>query len=163
MNNLQKHFLSYELSKEFKELGFDELCFGSYYLEGEYFQFYLKEQTEPILHNSNKLITKLKGRVTSPLISQALEFLREKHGIHILLIPTITAAWTYHTITVISERDNDVILGIKSVGEVPPYKNVCGVDFSTFEQAQLAGIKHAVELIKIKKRAEHTMKLKDVK
>jgi hypothetical protein len=49
---------------------------------------------------------------TAPTQSELQRWLREKYGIHIVLIPTVTSNWTYKTITIMSERDNDVIIGI---------------------------------------------------
>lgn len=75
------------------------------------------------------------------------KWLREKHGLHIIVIPTVTGDWTYKTVTVLSERDNDVILGIKSVSDLPPYTNVCGYDFSTYEDALEDGLTHCLTQI----------------
>lgn len=75
-----------------------------------------------------------------PTQSFLAKWLRDKHGIHILIIPTVTTAWTFKTITVLSERDNDVIIGLKSVSDLPPYKEVNGYDYSTYEQALEAGL-----------------------
>lgn len=77
------------------------------------------------------------------------KWLREIHGIHIVLIPTITSSWTYKIITVTSKRDDEVILGIKSVSDLPPYKKVCGYDFSTYEEALEVGLVEGLKLIKI--------------
>ena len=85
---------------------------------------------------------------SAPTQSLLLKWLREKHGIHILVIPTITSDWTYKTITVTSERDNDVILGIKSVSDLPPYTEVCGEDFRTYEDALENGLIESLKLIK---------------
>ena len=49
-----------------------------------------------------------------------------------------------------SELDNDVIIGLKSVDSLPPYKEVCANDFSTFEDALEDGIYESLKLIKIK-------------
>lgn len=84
---------------------------------------------------------------SAPTQSLLQKWLREIHGIHIILIPTITSSWTYKTITVISKRDNEVILGIKSVSDLPPYKEVCGYDFSTYEEALEVGLLTGLSLI----------------
>lgn len=77
------------------------------------------------------------------------KWLREKYGVHIVIIPTVTSGWTYKTVRVISELDNDVIIGLKSVDSLPPYKEVCADDFSTFEEALEDGIYESLKLIKI--------------
>lgn len=85
--------------------------------------------------------------IEAPTQSLLQKWLREEHGIHIILIPTITSDWTYKTTTVISERDNDVILGIKSVGDLPPYEGVFGEDFSTYEATLENALQAALKLI----------------
>lgn len=74
-------------------------------------------------------------------------WLRNIHGIHIVMIPTVTSHWTYKTLTVLSERDNDVIKGLKSVSDLPPYDNVCGEDFSTYELALEDALQKSLILI----------------
>ena len=73
---------------------------------------------------------------------QVIEWLRIKHGIWIVIIPTITSAWTYKTVRVIGEVDNEAILGLKSVSDLPPYKDVCGYDYSSPQEAYLAAFDH---------------------
>jgi|AntRauTorcE11897_2_1112592.scaffolds.fasta_scaffold01327_13 hypothetical protein len=73
-----------------------------------------------------------------PTQSVLHKWLREKHGIYICIIPTVTASWTFKTITVISERDSDL----------PPYKNVSGEYFSTYEEALETGLLEVLSLIK---------------
>ena len=83
----------------------------------------------------------------APTQSLLHKCLREKHGIHILVIPTVTSDWTFKTIRVISEIDNDVISGLKSVSDLPPYQDVCGHDYSTYEEALENGLLEALKLI----------------
>jgi len=78
------------------------------------------------------------------------KWLREEHGVHILIIPTVTADWTHKTIKVLSKLDNDVINGIKKVSDLPPYKEVCGEDFSTYELALEDALKEVLNTINIK-------------
>ena len=91
------------------------------------------------------------GGVSTPVCTQSLaqRWLREVHGIHFVMIPTITSAWTYKLLTVLSERDNDVIMGIKSVSDVPPYKDVCGYDFKTYELALESALLEGLKLIEL--------------
>lgn len=86
-------------------------------------------------------------RCSAPTQSLLAKWLREKHGLYIMIIPTITSSWTYKIVTVLSERDNDVILGIKSVSDLPPYKNVCGYDFNTYEDAMEDALKESLKQI----------------
>ena len=82
---------------------------------------------------------------SAPTQEQLQKWIREKHGMHLVIIPTVTADWTYKVITVLSERDN----GITSVSDLPPYKEVCGEDFSTYEDAFEAGLKEELKQIKL--------------
>lgn len=81
-----------------------------------------------------------------PAYTQSIlqKYLREVHGIHLVIIPTETANWTYKVITVLSERDN-----IISVSDLPPYKEVCGEDFSTYDDAFEAGLKEELKQINL--------------
>lgn len=78
------------------------------------------------------------------------KWLREIHGLYVFVIPTVTAAWTYKIITVISKRDDDVIMGLKSVSDLPPYKGVCGYDFGTYELALEDALVECLKQVKLK-------------
>ena len=80
-----------------------------------------------------------------PTQSLLQKWLREKFGYHVVIIPTVTSNWTFKTIKVLSEMDNDVISGLKSVSDLPPYKEVSGIDFSTYELALEEGL---IEILK---------------
>lgn len=82
-----------------------------------------------------------------PTQSLLQKFLREIHGYHIVIIPTITSNWTFKIVKVISEADNDYISGIKSVSDMPPYKEVSGYDFSTYEDALEEGLYEALQFL----------------
>lgn len=75
-------------------------------------------------------------------------WLRSEHGVHIIIIPTITSAWMYKTVRVTSKVDDDVILGLKSVSELPPYNDVCGEDFNTYEDAMESCLRECLSQIK---------------
>lgn len=77
------------------------------------------------------------------------KWLREEHGMHVIVIPTVTSAWTFKTVTVLSKRDDDIIMGIKDVSEVPPYKKVNGFDYSTYEEALEEGLKQSLKQIEV--------------
>jgi hypothetical protein len=87
------------------------------------------------------------GYISAPTQSLAQKWLREIHGIHIVIIPTVTSHWTYKTVKVISEVDNNVLKGLKSVDSLPPYKEVCANDFQTYEDALEDGIYKSLKLI----------------
>jgi len=70
---MEKYFLPYDLSMEFKELGFDEECIAGYY-NGTNF----KIETAP-------WVGWYKLTCLVPLISQAKKFLREKYNLLIVI------------------------------------------------------------------------------
>ena len=87
------------------------------------------------------------GAYGFPTQSLLQRWIRDIHGIHIIIIPTVTSSWTYKTVSVISQRDDDVINGIKSVSDLPPYKEVCGYDFNTFEDALEDALFESLKLV----------------
>lgn len=88
-----------------------------------------------------------KGFVSKPTLNYISSWIRVVHGIHILIIPTVTSCWTYKTITVITERDNDAIIGLKKVSDIPPYDNVCGEDFKTHDEALESALFEQMKII----------------
>lgn len=136
---MKDELVTFETGKLAKEKGFDEFTKSYFNAKGELFNFYAKLANHTIgVHNL---------QCTAPTQSLLQRWLREKHGHHIMVIPTVTANWTYHTVRVIADIDNDVIVGLKSVSELPPFKGVCGEDFSTFELALEAALKETLKNI----------------
>src|SRR5690606_34799908 len=93
--------------------------FNSYSVNEDNEQWYVIGEKDILKSDLNSI-----NYTLAPTQDQLQKWIRDKHGIHILIIPTITSDWTFKTINVISERDNDVIKGVKDVSEIPPYKNV---------------------------------------
>jgi hypothetical protein len=85
--------------------------------------------------------------ILAPPQSVLHKWLREKYGHHVVVIPTITSDWTYKTVRVLSEKDNDIMKGIKSVDSIPPYKEVCGYDYPSYELALEHGLQEALKQI----------------
>lgn len=83
-------------------------------------------------------------------LHEAHQWLIEEHGIYIVVIPTITSDWTFKSIRVLYKLDKEVIMGIKSVYDLPPYKEVSGEDFSTNLDALEAGIFEGLKQVKEK-------------
>lgn len=131
---IQPPYITFEQAKWLKEKGFDLPVFSYFRNENSVWNFYPIFEQNPDNWNSDSYI-KCYSR---PEQWQVCEWLRIKHGIWILIIPTVTSNWTYKTIRVIGEVDNDVISGLKSVSDLPPYKDVCGYDFSTPQEAYSA-------------------------
>mgnify|MGYP003565150177 FL=1 len=131
--------ITFETAKLAKEKGFDNKSQKGYYKHGD-INLLLWIDSE----NYNNQKDFLCEASTQSLLQK---WLREVHGIHIVIIPTVTSHWTYKTLTVLSERDNDIIKGIKSVSDLPPYDNVCGEDFSTYESALEDALQKSLILI----------------
>ena len=60
------------------------------------------------------------------------EWFRKKHGYHIVVLPTVNSYWTYKIIRIFCDKDFE---NEKFEVEQPPYKDVCGKDFETYEDA----------------------------
>lgn len=138
---MKDQLISFDVAKLAKEKGFKEYCFAYFSISGE--EKYFRE--DGMYYHSNGANGRLILRPTQSLLHK---WLREEHGIYILIIPTLTSDWTFKTITIISKRDDDVISGLKSVSELPPYKNVNGYDYTTYELALEAGLLEALKMIK---------------
>jgi hypothetical protein len=129
---MNKEFVPYEQSLELKELGFDEECLG----------WYPKDTAALSLHGvfigkpssgSYKLLA------YAPTFSQAFRWLLEKHNLYGIIIPTVTMAWTFKTMT--------VVIGMV---EVPPYNHVEAYDYNSREEAEQACLEKLIELVKNK-------------
>lgn len=70
----QNQFCSYEISLAFKELGFNELCFGFYYNENN-FEIAIPDVVEVICDKFN--------HIKAPLWQQVIEWFRNLHNIYI--------------------------------------------------------------------------------
>lgn len=124
--------ISFKLAKLAKEKGFNLACDYAYTVGHANIQ----PNTALLpLYGLCKLGGNQPHLASAPTQSLLQKWIREKHGIHIVIIPTIESFWTYKTVTVISEKDSGIIKGISSVSDLPPYIDVCGYDFSTYETA----------------------------
>lgn len=85
--------------------------------------------------------------ILAPTQTQLHDYLIEKHGYYIVVIPTVTSHWTFKSVKVISEVDNDVISGLISVSDLPPYKEVNGTDYPTHTEALEAGLQEVLKQI----------------
>ena len=86
--------------------------------------------------------------IPAPTLEQLHEWLIYTHGIYIIVIPTVTANWTYHSVKVVSKVDEFVIKGIESVSDLPLYTKVSGEDFDTNRDALETGIYQAMLSLK---------------
>lgn len=84
----------------------------------------------------------------SLLLAEMSKFLREEKGLYVIPIPTVTMDWTYKILKVWPinyELDECAMI------EIPPYKDVCGFDYNSYDLALVAGLEEAFKLVNIKK------------
>lgn len=137
---MKNEFIPYELAVELKVLGFDERCLAGYRNYGGIkLMTTIKNASYPIIENIGygKYGHQNNHVVKAPLYQQAFDWLREKHYLYAVLIPTITMDWTFKITTVIM---NQV--------EVPPYKEVHFYDYSTYEEVRSESLKTMIQMIK---------------
>lgn len=147
---MKEQLISFETAKLAKEEGFNERVKKSYSTDKKVYEQHNRtlDLTTPIFDTDYlEKYWNSQDIFKAPTQSLLQKWLREKQGIHIVLIPTVNSNWTYKTTTVLSERDDEIIIGIKDVGDLPPYKDVCGEDFSTYEKALESGLQEALKLI----------------
>lgn len=77
-------FVSYELAKKFKELGFDEPCFLSYRNSDGEEQLIPTGMPKPC-KNSDLFITSNSDNCTAPLYQQVTDWLRKTYNIDIVI------------------------------------------------------------------------------
>lgn len=71
----------------------------------------------------------------APYQEELKEWFRNEHNLHIIVIPTAECFWTYKIITLAGDI------------EQPPYKEVCGTDYNTYEEALEAGLQEMLNVI----------------
>jgi len=75
----------------------------------------------------------------APFQCQLQKWLRDKHSLHIIIIPTLHCYWTFKLIDVQCNPNNII--------ERPPYKDVNETDYQTYEKALEKGLYEALTLI----------------
>jgi hypothetical protein len=140
---MRDQVVSFETAKLAKEKGFKIPSHSYYFEDGEFKEF----KIDDVYSCDNN--TKYFETYSAPTQSILQKWLREEYGIHLVIIPTITSDWTFKTVKVLSKLDNDVIAGVKSVSDLPPYKDVHGVDFQSYEDALEAGLRESLKSIAI--------------
>lgn len=135
---MTKEFIPYEQAVELKELGFDKPCFGYYNSKKEItFNTDGKPVTKDWVWKGNECLPT--DMTIAPTYSQTFDWLLDKHHLYGIIIPTVTMAWTFKTMTV-----------VEGLVEVPPYSHVEARDYGTHSEAQLACLNRLIELVKNK-------------
>lgn len=111
--------ISFETAILAKEKGFNEVCLNNYALDGNSYD------RKPV-------------GLSAPTQSLLQDWLREKHNIYIVILPTINMCWAFKIINIGNENI-----------ELPPYDGVDAYDYSVYEEALEAGLFEGLKLIKI--------------
>ena len=135
---MKNEFIPYEEALALKELGFDEMYFGQYFVfegESEPILCYDEDQYHIVKDNPNVKIE----TILSPTYSQAFRWFREK----------------YKLISYINEYNKDGGLWIKikeSRNIEVLYSELTSFDINEYEEAELACLRKLIELLKPKQR-----------
>lgn len=141
---MKKELVTFKTAKLAKEKGFNTSC---WYYYGTY-----PNESDTLNESGVKLdVNTSSWAISAPEQWMLHKWLREKHGRHVICIPTVTASWTFKILRIIEEVDDDVIIGNKYVSDLPPYKEVHGYDYSTYEQALEEGMIEHLKQIETEK------------
>lgn len=124
-----KEFVPYEIALELSKLGFRE----------QGFRYWTRDNmlNALCLENGIDRETTPNDAISGPTYHRVFEWFREDHHLYGIILPTVTMNWTFKTVTV-----------VQSLVEVPPYKDVDGSDYSTYEEAELACLQKLIEICK---------------
>ena len=131
---MEKEFVPYEQALSLKELGFDKITFGVYYISDDKHEVVVSNG--PYNYGKNTGIYK-KYNVLTPTFSQAFRWFREKYN----LIPDIQyyGNWNFE---------------IFRIGEFAEPMDDVNVDYTfkggTYEEAELECLKKLIEIVKNK-------------
>ncbi len=126
---MEKEFVTVEIAKRLKELGFNEWCLAAYYEQKDKapsFGYSPYLDSEP--GKQEYLNNDYKGQVAAPLYQQVIDWIREKHDIH------------YHVRPVNEIHPNPQFLGYVTGFEGSEY-------YEKYEKAREAAILNSIDLI----------------
>ena len=121
---MQKEFVPYPLALRMKALGYDELCFGWYEHNGNFYYCYQEGIVPP--SPSKKLI---KGSCLAPTYQQAFRWFREKHDWTIKVNQATKTNWSY------------------TLKNFPNERTFYGKLYETFEEAEIACLTKLIEIV----------------
>jgi hypothetical protein len=139
---VNKEFVSYELSKELKELGFDEPCFGFYFTSLD------RKTGEPI---TDVVIAETKKQVhygdmecSAPLWQQAFRWFKDKHNYMHQIIDVEVS-----TNTIKGYRFKFGIWKLNDI-DIPNfyYMDDSPLGYLTYEEAELECLKKMIKILK---------------
>lgn len=126
---MEKEFVTYEIAAKLKELGFDEKCMGMF---GPNKEFFIDESSWRYGKISNEVLIR-------PLWQQAIDWLREKHNLHLSIM--IEDAYA-----VADKTWNFRIHNIDWGGDREVYCLASSNIYKTFEDARESAILKTIEL-----------------
>ena len=118
---MEKEFINYNQALKLKELGFDEPCFGRYWIK----EFQLRSPKD---YNAP---TEKIDSVSAPTYSQAFRFFREKYSLYHIIDKQ--GYWFFEIKKDEGFGDLDVIL--------------TSYDYETYEEAELACLDKLIEIV----------------
>ena len=123
---MKEQFVPYEQALALKELGFDEECFGYYYLDSNNKSGLTQPQSSFKRWYTGK-------EVLAPLWQQAFDWFRKEHKLCFTMFPNRENKWTCN-ITTVNKN----------------YNLVDSCYGKSYEEAQLACLEKLIEIIKNK-------------
>lgn len=152
MENLQKEFCTYSQALRLKALGFDEPCFGRFYIKpkckvfsvdekGRHYQ--IKNTPKKLYTIGEHFVLNDDNAITAPTFSQCFRWFREKYNLHQSIIKYSGSKIYWCQIEMISDKKD------KS-GE---YEVIYATSLSTFtkyQDAELACLEKLLEIVESK-------------
>jgi len=132
---MKDEIIKFETAKLAKEKGFNWKVENYFYDEFHKQTIYKDKLTDYSKHEKGNLYE----CVSAPTQSLLQRWLREKHNLHIVIIPTVTSYFTYKILDIQLNPENPI--------ERPPYKDVASEDFTTYELSLEGGLQEALKII----------------
>ena len=142
---MKKQFVTYEIALKLKELGFDEECFGRYEGADYYLEKWNEVKLEPTHTTSQNTFSW--QLASAPLWQQVIDWLREKHNIHISIYPKMDVNCVDYTVKIYQYLE-DSYLGEGEDEEYFPggLKMILEERLETYEEVREQAILKAIEL-----------------
>jgi hypothetical protein len=135
---MKNEFLPYDRALKLKQLGFDEPCFGYHYtLNGKDWKF---ADNHEYFEIDDQLIIGANFTLLAPLFQQAFRWFREKHGI----MHRLTSYAFGYQIHLDNTADFDF--------EFVDRRYDSGIDYKTYEEAELACLDKLIEIVESKNK-----------
>jgi hypothetical protein len=135
---MKNEFLPYDRALKLKQLGFDEPCFGYHYtLNGKDWKFADNHKYHEI---DDQLVIGANFTLLAPLFQQAFRWFREKHGI----MHRLTSYAFGYQIHLDNTADFDF--------EFVDRRYDSGIDYKTYEEAELACLDKLIEIVESKNK-----------